>query len=262
LFFVVNAPCFNDISSICEVVIMNNTKEFMARVYEEAVRIAGNIKELSKLIGIPRTTINGWIKDGAIPSAERFAILLDFIGGNLSRALPDCTLGNHPHPEIQIFGRVTANSERWSVNAEKFSISSCDEVYKRSKLYHMTTGKSVYLQVEGDSMAPVYPHASVICCRRPSVGIDQIPAGSPVICEVEGENNFKLISHDRNKNMVILTPINPGHQVTICHDRKIKIPYLVVGHLSPTMGTINDNGVLHSFSPDKPKSEDLSPVKV
>jgi transcriptional regulator with XRE-family HTH domain len=236
--------------------------EFDRRASQKGGDNRGVTAELAKELNTSHTNINRWVSgESENPKIEFIDRILKMVGGDITRALPDYDPGDSTNLGIKIHGRVTANSERWSTDDESFSIQSCSDVYKRSQLWHLTHGQTIHLQIDGDSMAPIYPHASVICCRKPSVGIDQIPKDSPAICLVNGESNFKLVRHDKQNKMMILTPINRRHEVSICPERDINIAYLVVGQLSPTMAA-NHNGLLNSSSGTKPKPEDLPPIKV
>lgn len=121
--------------------------------------------EIAKIMGISKSLVSAWERDQRHPSLEQIAHLEEILGGPLHLV--------HPGNEgiyIPIRGKV------W---ATPFKMSAATNALKTVKAQ---PGESncFALEVEGDSMTPVYNHGDTIICRPKLIEL------TPFVADEEG----------------------------------------------------------------------------
>lgn len=187
-------------------------------------KAGGNSTKLAEALGVSRTAVEKWMS-GTEMRAGNFFGLLRYVGGDPDRALPDYQ--PPVRAEVPVEGKVTATSGVFSSDNERRVVpGGLIGLLKDSRLDSITHGAPVYIQVNGNSMAPDYPDGSMLVCKRPT-SLREMPHNAPVIARVDGDLTFKY--YQRSGNFVHLFPINSTeHTVQTFEARKVEIDYVVV----------------------------------
>jgi SOS-response transcriptional repressor LexA len=205
---------------------------------KNAVEKAGNSTKLAEKLELSRTSIERWLHGGSI-GLEDLDRLLRYIGGDLTRALPDY----HPEPEtppveITIWGRVSAGPCTLATEHPE-TLPSQAHAWQKSRYRNLTSGQVIFLQVDGDSMEPQFPNGSLLACAKPNTR--ELPDLTPVIARIGDECTFKLYrpTTDRKGTPEIeLLPLNRTYRTTRHNPRDITIDYIALGVLNPWVNGI------------------------
>lgn len=206
---------------------------------------AGSRLALARKIGMSHPAIMEW-EEGAVPGLDRFLELLEYVGGDISHALP-----GDPHPargsEVKVWGEVSAGNALVSEQHPEY-IDALTLNWQESRAWSRTTGPVAYLRVRGDSMEPAYPDRCLIACRAPQPMMT-IPQGWPAILQdvTTHEQTFKLHYEVRGKGgrpVVLGVPINNRHELVSFSKGRPIVNYLVLGKVQPFMGDLPERGMI------------------
>lgn len=137
--------------------------------------------EIAKKMGVSKSLVSAWERDERHPSLEQIAELEQILEGPLHLVVPK----NNDGIYIPIRGKV------W---ATPFRMSAATNALKTVKAQQGENG-CFALEVEGDSMTPVYNHGDTIICRPKQIVL------TPFVADEEGayvpRENYQFL-HNRD----------------------------------------------------------------
>jgi SOS-response transcriptional repressor LexA len=208
-----------------------NLPKWFYEVLEAAKEKAGSRAALARALDTRHPTIMDW-EEGSVPGLDKFLQLLDYAGGDISRALPGYQ-DEPQRPSIRVYGRVSAGLVTLAQQEERV-VEGEDGAWKSSVYRKLTHGPIIYLEVSGNSMEPEYPDGALLACAKPSQR--SLPDLTPVIARVDESATFKLyrMSRDRsNRAEVELVPINRSYHIQRFAPSQVAIDYVVLGFINP-----------------------------
>lgn len=198
----------------------------------------GYQRDLAKQVGLSPSLINrvykGDLRRLSVESAER---LLDAFGGDIARALPDVGFvredpgGVYAGATMRVEGQVSAGEVRMA-GTRRREVRADPQAWRGSRLWGMTHGEVVFLEVEGDSMAPEYETGDLIACRAP-VNPRDLPNRTPCVFRDGGDRHtFKLLMRPTNSTAVLAQPINPAYAPLLFKPHEVlHVDFVVLGKL-------------------------------
>lgn len=134
--------------------------------------------ELSRALGIGKTTISGWMNEYRVPSADYMDMLCSFLGVTRSDLVSDSTPGAPTKGvKIRIYGRVAAG----------VPLEMIDDIYDEEEIHpDMLKGGQEYfgLVIHGDSMEPRMKEGDIVIVRKQ----EDAETGDTVIVTVNGDD--------------------------------------------------------------------------
>lgn len=178
-------------------------------------------------------------------NADKLPALLRYLGGDISRALPDWQ-----PPEttpLEVLGSVSAGVVSIA-QEERRTIPGAAVHWRRSVYWHLVDASHpvCYLEVRGDSMEPEFPAGCLLACGRSAT--QDPPPLTPVVASIHGgeEATFKLYRRTRfnRRQEVELHPINRVYEVQRFDAAHFpRIDFVVLGFLNPwTRGAVVRGG--------------------
>lgn len=147
---------------------------------------------------------------GKSPSTNTLLSIANALGVKVSDLFDDAA-------PVAVAGKVGAGA----------SVTLVDAYEKGEGLYHVAcpselSGKNIVgVEVEGDSMYPVYKGGDVLFYTRDSLGVPTGAVGSICVCEDEsGQGWVKLVKNGDSAGLFNLIPINP--QAESMHNTRLK----------------------------------------
>lgn len=148
--------------------------------------------DIAEKLGVSKSLVSAWECDTRTPSLEQIALLEEMLGGKLTASdeprkvvRNDREVSRHTNRMIPILGKV------W---ATPFKMSSMSNALKSIRVNPGETD-CFALEVEGDSMTPVYNHGDTIICRPKQLIL------SPFVGDEEGayvpRENYQFL-HNRD----------------------------------------------------------------
>ena len=147
---------------------------------------------------------------GKAPSTDVLLSIADALGVKVSDLFDDAQ-------PVAVAGKVGAGA----------SVPLVDAYAKGDGLYHVAcpselSGKNIVgVEVEGDSMFPIYRGGDVLFYSRDALGVPTEAIGAICVCEDEsGQGWVKLVKVGAEKGLFSLISINP--QAESMHDVRLK----------------------------------------
>jgi SOS-response transcriptional repressor LexA len=199
----------------------------------EGARRAGSINALAVQMGFSRPSVADWAKGASEPSTSSLVALLEYLGGDINRAMPDW---KHDSTEVQpiinaghVTGGVLSSSD---ITAERVSFS---DLWRDSPMwaYADQAQPVIVVSVRGNSMAPTYPDGCKIALGK--YNNRKLPQGSPCVFSTghgeSAERTFKLY-RSATDGKIIGWPLNPEHAPIIFRGTP-QIEFVVLGLCNP-----------------------------
>lgn len=196
---------------------------------EAALAKAGTQRALAEILGTGHSTLSGW-KNGVDMPAVDFLKIVEYIGGDASRSMPDWE--DDTKGGLTIRGSVSAGLVTFA-QADERVIEGPDGPWSTSTYRRLTHGPVQYVQVSGNSMEPDFPDGCILACAKPSA---KVPDMTPVIARVDDEMTFKLMAvtkDRRGKPEVELIPLNRTFRVARYAPEEVAVDYVVLGFINP-----------------------------
>ena len=169
------------------------------------------LEQVADALGVTHPAILRWENGDANPRGKRLGQICDLFQVSLE------DLYGADKSRIAIAGKVGAGA----------SVPLVDAYEKGNGLYHVAcpselNGKNIVgVEVEGDSMFPIYRGGDVLFYTRDALGVPTEAIGSICVCEDEsGQGWVKLVKVGAEKGLFSLISINP--QAESMHDVKLK----------------------------------------
>jgi hypothetical protein len=210
--------------------------EFFSSLVDEAIRKAGGQRMLAEKLELGLATVSAWRGEG-LPRLDSFVKLLDYVGGDIRRALPgwEADAQGKALVEAPLLGRVAAGTARYSAEDGRTIVVSPQD-FRRSRWYHCTrapqSGRAIeWIQVDGASMEPEYPDGCLLACRPPADPAN-LPSGAHAILRTRaGDMTFKVVQFrgtGRNRELCAV-PINRLYEVQFFPLGEVEIDWIVLG---------------------------------
>lgn len=174
--------------------------------------LVNNTKQVDIVLktGIPKSTLNGYVKGSSLPNAGNLQKLADYFGVNKSDLDPrykDINIinvnKNTEFIKIPILGNIACGDP---ILAEENI-----EGYKKRLKEDLPTGELFYLVAQGDSMSPVIPNESLVLCRSQ----EDVENGEIAVVLLNGYEETTLKKVRKLSGTVILEPINQDYEPII-----------------------------------------------
>lgn len=204
----------------------DDDREYAFSLVDQALALfTGNQSELARRLGTTQPSVNSWCQRVYAPSRGN-VLALEKILGLQGGSVP------LPTPSITVLGQVAAGAV--TLQGEKiYTVELCAAAWKTSRLWTLTTGEVVFLEVDGESMSPEYQSGELLACRAPT-DPKRLPDRTPCVFHEQGGGyTFKLlrrVGHGRTESMVA-EPINSHHRLIHLSER-MRIEYVVLGHIN------------------------------
>jgi len=206
--------------------------DWIIELIEQATSRAGNAANLAKQLKIsPGNFVN--YQSGTTPTVKVLDKLISYMGGDIRRALPSFDdQGEKRTPKMMVYGQVHAGTveEGGQFQYEVDGIS--EGAWKANSLWQKTHGKTILLEIFGDSMSPDYHEGDLIVCREPS-NPHELPDGTPCVFRESRGSTFKVLRWTSDKRSVVGMPLNPLHKPIVFKDSEdFRIRYVVLGKVN------------------------------
>lgn len=205
--------------------------QWVLQLFQAGIRAAGNKKKLAIILGISPSNIGNY-ESGQVPSATIVDNLLRYVGGDIKRALPDYNPDSEP-VSMHVYGQVQAGMVEEGGQFEREIPGVSEEAWRGSSLFKLSSGRTILLEVVGDSMEPQYHEGDFIVCRSPGGHEKDIPDGTPCVFREGRGFTFKLLRWTKGKKDVVGVPINSAHKpIVFERTEDFRIKYVVLGKIS------------------------------
>lgn len=205
------------------------TPSWVTDLLADAILKAGSAADLAKKLKIsPSNFVN--YDSGSTPSIQIIERIVNYVGGDIKRALPNYSDGSMIREAVPAYGAPGA-ALLGQVQAGAFC--SAGDSKKTLPLDLRMWGKNTadmgIVEVVGDSMMPRYAPGQYLICERVK-NIGDIRDGTPCIFEEHGETTFKLLRW-LDKGQAIAQPINCDHKLIALTGRKVRVQLVVIGSI-------------------------------
>lgn len=211
---------------------MNDWSSWFVPALKAFVEDCGSQVAAAGKLGIPQTSISDYLKRRTEPKVGVIDKVMNALGGDLSRALPDWQ--GTSEPSIIIAGQVSAGAVVHAQEDPRILEGGLAANWRQSAFWPLVDASRplVYLEVRGDSMEPDFPEGSLLACGRPA---GPVPDLTPVIARVGDEATFKLLvrSRHRGRQEVELHPVNRTYRVARFAPSEVVVDYVVLGFANP-----------------------------
>ena len=154
-------------------------EKWMNNLLDVALKKAGGRYQLADEIQVTNSAINKWTSgDGSLPNLHTTKKLLEYVGGDIQRALPDWE-PDAEETEFTVLGRVSAGIPKFFEN-DPVVVHVPKNEWQPSKYWPHTMGDVCYFEVSGDSMEPDFSDGDYLAVRAPRPG-QSLPDNTPCI---------------------------------------------------------------------------------
>lgn len=221
-------------------------KDWFANVIRDEVAKRGGgrgaLTRLAEEWKIPHSQLSRW-SNGTEPNLSSVELVLQKIGGDVRRALPDWGLDQEPVQTFPLVGAVSAGTLSMADESAIVMIDVGPPTWKRSYYWSLTQGRVVFLEVDGISMSPRYPAGSLIACRAP-IDFRKIPDNAPVVIRHRtGGHTFKTLKKVRS-DLYAAEALNSEIPTQYFGIRDFDVEYLVLGSLNVTVNSSDKTHLL------------------
>lgn len=180
--------------------------------------------DLAAKTGIPKTTLNGYVKGTSLPTpgnTEKLAQALNVSKADIDPRFKEITLPDNVVLQtgkklvrIPILGTIACGDAIYA--EENF------KGWREEAVDSLPSGTIIYLDAQGDSMEPTIPDKACVMVRmQPDVENGEIAA---VLVNSDTEATLKRVK--KQDGMIILMPDNPHHQPYIVTESN---PVTIIG---------------------------------
>jgi len=230
---------------VLQIINMADARTWFAEVLKQATERAGSLRALGAETGLDHSRLSRYSAgvDGPEPLLEVVDKVIAYLGGDLRDALAALQEPTGKRT-LTVVGRVSAGDA--SVAIQDLQQVGEESLWQRSRLWALSHGAVIHVQVQGDSMAPEYPPGCYLAVRHTSLLPERFPDQSPVILrdmrsESEHEYSFKLLQVEKRKDgktvAILGNPINRAHRTLVFPPGKAKVAYAVLGKLEVSAPT-------------------------
>lgn len=230
-------------------------------LFDAAVAVCGGTQtSLAEALGVQLSTVNTWVRRRRWPNGVTLCEIADLVaekGGVLpgwwaagknplvegAGVAKECgrgygrkNRGGGVVPGLRFIGRVQAG--KLTTPREAWEMVEHERMWRDSLTWQWSEGEVHLAEVDGDSMAPLFPAGSVIACRRPGCAAVDLPDRTPVVATVGAEATVKLWHLEGRRDdagaEVALLPLNiMGHDVVRAKLGEIRVDFVVLGVVVP-----------------------------
>lgn len=164
--------------------------------------------ELSSALGIPKMTLNNWVKGNTYPRPDKVQLLADYFGIKRSDLTEEKQISNlhkieSEFVQVPILGEIACGDPIYV--QENFA------GYRTEPKDSLPSGNTYYVQAKGDSMSPTIPQGAYVLIReQPDVESGEIAA---VLLNGNTETTLKRVR--KTDGMLMLMPDNSTHEPLI-----------------------------------------------
>ncbi|MCJ8334477.1 MAG: hypothetical protein MJH10_09590 [Epibacterium sp.] len=189
-------------------------------------------------IGVKLGMFRGWMDRNSEPSIEIAEQVLERLGGDIMRALPEYTPPTVEEAPILVHGEVSAGNATISQSPTEHS-DVLKTTFRNSRLWSNTQEEIKLIRVIGDSMAPEYKADSLIACRRPLHPIAVKDGTDCIFQNRYGDMTFKRLKRG-DKGLIHGVPINLEHELHTWKPGEVDIYLVAIG----IVNAIKPSGIL------------------
>lgn len=178
-------------------------------------------------IGVKMGAFRGWMDRNSEPSADIVEKVLERLGGDIVRALPEYTPPTVEEAPILVHGEVSAGNAAISQSPTEHS-DVLKNTFRRSRYWANTQEEMKLVRVSGDSMAPDYEADSLIACRRPLHPTAVKDGTDCVFQDRFGDMTFKRLKRGAG-GIIHGVPINLEHDLHTWKPGEVEIALVAIG---------------------------------
>lgn len=181
--------------------------------------------EMSRALGIPKSTISQWMNASRIPRGEAVEMLCDYLGITPAQLVAESEEGTTRSIKIPVYGKVAAG-----IPMEMIEDITDEEEIPASML---RGGKEYFaLTIRGDSMQPRMMDGDVVIVLKQ----DDAESGDIVIAAINGDDATckRMRKHHDGVEFI---PLNPSHSPKFFTNEEIRtLPVRILGKVVELRG--------------------------
>lgn len=201
--------------------------EFARRLAETLESRGITQSEAARQLGFYPSDISRYL-GGTTPKLEVLARIVQWMGGDLSKAFPDSTPSTSSGSPLSPSAHLAGGGEvRLPRNGAPNNVDpvNVDASIRHSGRWPLTTGEMFALRVIDDSMGVAYPRGTYVVLRPYKTGA-QIPNGTEILVEEPGGRRslcrFQLVPYTP-KPLAIALPISKSDESFLLAQGKAEI---------------------------------------
>lgn len=163
--------------------------------------------ELASKLSIPEMTMSNWTKAKTYPRIDKIQLLADFFNikrSDLTEERPSNIYAAKPQTvKIPVLGKIACG--------DPILVEENYGEYRYESPDRLPSGRLVYLEAKGDSMAPTIPDGSLVLIREQG----NVENGEIAAVLLNGNTEATLKRVKKQGKAIILMPDNPKHNPII-----------------------------------------------